>query len=71
MGKQEEGWVCREDAEARLARGWRRWERSREAQSRRQSRREGSSLNSWHQWCAAPLAKKGPGVSEEYSIPPE
>lgn len=42
MGKQEEGWVCREDAEARLAQGWRRWERSREDQSRRQSCREGS-----------------------------
>ena len=30
------------------------------------------SLNGWHEWRAAvPLAKKGPGVSEEYSIPPE
>lgn len=30
------------------------------------------SLNGWHQWCAAvPPAKKGPAMSEEYSIPPE
>lgn len=44
--EQEEGQVCRDDAEARLAQGWRHWERSKEAQRRRQSRREGSRLES-------------------------